>query len=281
MKKNITALIIILASILLFVSCSKTNKNSTFSITFIDVGQGDAALVECDRHYMLIDGGNQSAGQTVYDVLKEKGIQKLDILAISHLHEDHFGGLIKALTFASSIKKTLCNTDSGNSKLFSELEHQLSINGGKITVPRIGEKYKLGSAEIEVIDVASEDENDSLVLLLTYGKTKFLFTGDAGIKQQEKIADKYDNTSDDAYQIDLIKMPHHGAYSRTLYRFIRTFMPDYVVISVGAHNIYGHPDNKTLEMLDSKTYKPKIYRTDTDGNIIVKSDGKELLVETK
>ena len=76
------------------------------------------SLIECDGHYMLIDGGDKTAGDKVYNVLEEKGIQKLDILAISHMHGDHIGGLVKALTYASSIKLTLSNTANSSSTTF-------------------------------------------------------------------------------------------------------------------------------------------------------------------
>ena len=112
MRKKILAIIVILLSLLLITSCIK--GSSYFSIQFIDVGQGDAALVECNRKYMLIDGGDKSAGDTVYRVLKERGIDKLDILAISHFDSDHIGGLDKALTYASKISLTIANSDFEN-----------------------------------------------------------------------------------------------------------------------------------------------------------------------
>lgn len=133
---------------------------------------------------------------------------------------------------------------------------------------------------VEVIDVCADEDNDSLVLLITYGNTKFLFTGDIEDAAQTRISDRYQSESDEPYKIDLIKMPHHGSYTGTLYRFLRTFMPDYAVISVGAGNSYGHPRRETLDLLDSKTWKPMLYRTDQNGDIFVKSNGKELTVET-
>lgn len=93
MRKRLFAFILLAVTLLCLCSCSKKNVDSTFSIHFIDVGQGDSALVECDGHYMLIDGGDKSAEDKVYDTLEKKGIQRLDILAISHLHSDHIGGL--------------------------------------------------------------------------------------------------------------------------------------------------------------------------------------------
>lgn len=280
MKRRIISLIIIIATLLCLCSCSSKDANSSFSIRFIDVGQGDSALVECDGHYMLIDGGETTAGDTVYNVLEEQGIQKLDILVVSHLHTDHYGGLTKALTYASSIGVTLSNAEYKDSKAFRDFEHQLQINGSKITVPAPGDTYELGSATVEVVYSSAEEANDSLVLLITYGDTRFLFTGDIEDAAQTRISDKYQSESDDPFKIDLIKMPHHGSYTGTLYRFVRTFMPDYAIISCGEGNMYGHPHRETLDLLDSKTYNPKVYRTDRDGDIIVKSNGKELSVET-
>lgn len=280
MKKRILAFILLMATLLCLCSCSKTNDDSTFSIQFIDVGQGDSALVECDGHYMLIDGGDTSAGQKVYDVLEGKGIQKLDILAVSHLHADHYGGLTKALTYASSIGVTISNSTYSDKETFRKFEHELGINGSKITIPAPGDKYDLGSAKVEVVDVFAEEDNDSLVLLITYGDTRFLFTGDIEDDAQTRISEKYQNDKDEPYKIDLIKMPHHGSYTGTLYRFVRTFMPDYAIISVGTGNTYGHPHRETMDLLDSKAWKPQVYRTDFDGDIVVKSNGKELSIET-
>lgn len=280
MKRRIISLIVILSTIFCLCSCSSKDANSSFSIRFIDVGQGDSALVECDGHYMLIDGGETTAGDTVYSVLEENGIQKLDILVVSHLHTDHYGGLTKALTYASSIGVTLSNAEYKDSKTFRDFEHQLQINGSQIAVPAPGDTYELGSATVEVIDSSAEEANDSLVLLITYGDTRFLFTGDIEDTAQTRISDKYQSESDEPFKIDLIKMPHHGSYTGTLYRFLRTFMPDYAIISCGEGNMYGHPHRETLDLLDSKTWSPKVYRTDRDGDIIVKSNGEELFIET-
>lgn len=280
-RKRIFILFFVFASILCLCSCNKDKGESSFSIEFIDVGQGDSALIECDGHYMLIDGGDTSAGDKVYRTLEEKGVQRLDILAMSHLHADHIGGLEKALKYASKIDLTLSNSDYRENETFKKVKSQLDINRASITVPREGDKYSLGSSEVEVVDVLSQDENDSLVLLVKYGDTKFLFTGDIEEDQQTKISDKYQNSSDSSFDITLMKMPHHGSYTGTLYRFVRTFMPEYVVFSVGKNNIYGHPDRDVLDMLNSKTYKPKIYRTDYDGDIYVKSNGKSITIETE
>lgn len=293
MKKRILAFIFLLTTLLCLCSCSKTNDNSTFSIQFIDVGQGDSALVECDGHYMLIDGGDTNAGQKVYDVLEEKGIQKLDILAVSHLHADHYGGLTKALTYASSIGVTISNSTYSDKETFRKFEHELGINGSKITIPAPGDKYNLGSATVEVVDVSTEEDNDSLVLLVTYGSTRFLFTGDIERQGQLRVIEALQK-NEQKFEQSLIKMPHHGAYNddnglreNALYRLLWEYDPAYLVISVGEGNLYKHPHQETLDMIenlivDSKEldWNDHVFRTDINGDIIVKSNGKELSIET-
>ena len=282
-KKSLISILVFL--ILCLCGCTNPGPSSTFEIRFIDVGQGDSALVECDGHYMLIDGGSSSAGDKVYDVLVEKGIQKLDILAISHMHEDHIGGLYKALTFASP-KRTISNSTYSDTEAFRKLERQLISNGAKITIPRIGEKFGLGSAKVEVVDVTADDPNDSLVLLVTYGKTRFLFTGDIEYDGQKRLVDKYANGGDTVFKVDVIKIPHHGSWGPGLFNnnndlnmLMRTFKPDYAIISAGKDNIYGHPHSETLELLEQADVT--VYRTDLNGDIIVKSNGNKVTVEPK
>lgn len=293
MRKRILTFILLLTTLLC--SCSKENKNSTFSVQFIDVGQGDSTLVECDGHYMLIDGGETTAGDKVYNVLAEKGIQKLDILAVSHLHTDHYGGLIKALTYASKIGVTISNSTYADNETFRKFEHELGINGTKITVPASGDKYELGSATVEVVDSRAEEANDSLVLLITYGKTRFLFTGDIQRNGQLRVIESFETKQkkqDD--WVSLIKMPHHGAYNddfglaeNALYRLLWEYDPSYFVISVGANNQYKHPHQETMDMIEDMVVKAKeldwnnhVYRTDEQGDIVVRSNGKELSFET-
>lgn len=275
MKGRIWICILTLLVAINLVACVGENNDSTFSIQFIDVGQGDSALIECDGHYMLIDGGDVQAGDKVYQVLEEKGIQKLDILAMTHPHADHIGGLIKALTYASSIGITLSNTDTCNKEVFRKVEEQLVIDEVTITVPNVGDVYSLGSADVEVIDNSSDEENDSLVLLVTYGKTRFLFTGDIEYEPQKRIAEKYK----DDLKVNLVKMPHHGSWQNMdLIRFIRATQPEYAVITCGKGNMYGHPHKETLELLDQANVK--VYRTDKNGDIFVQSDGKTLSFST-
>lgn len=300
MKNRIVSFLLVISLTILLCSCG--NTGSSFSIRFIDVGQGDAALIECDGHHMLIDGGDKSHGKNVYTALEQEQIRRLDILVISHFHEDHYAGIPEAIRNITKIDYVLSNEDTylngkgdGENVLFedskaeedafSDFNHAISMTGiKKITIPRNGAKYILGSAVVEVVDVASGKNNDSLVVLVTYGKTRFLFTGDIQYSGQKRIVEKYAKGGDTKFKIDVLKMPHHGSWGpinandNDLNRLINTLEPDYVVISVGAGNGYGHPHKETLDLL--KQAGVKVYRTDQNGDIIVSSDGKEVSIQT-
>lgn len=245
-------------------------EKSSFNIHFIDVGQADAALVECDGHYMLIDGGNKADSNVIYSVLKKTAVPKLDIVVGTHAHEDHIGGLPGAFNYTSA-DLTLCPVKSYDSNAFKDFVKYAEQKGNGITVPKPGDAYVLGSATVKILGLnGGSDTNDtSIILRIDYGETSFLFTGDAERDAEQAVLNRGVDLS-----ATVLKVGHHGSDTSTSYVFLREIMPQYAVISVGNGNNYGHPTEETLSRL--RDADVKVYRTDMQGDIFCTSDGKSV-----
>lgn len=242
--------------------------NSSFAVHFIDVGQADSALILCDGESMLIDGGNVSDSGILYTYLKKNKITNLNYVIATHAHEDHVGGLAGALNYADA-ETVYCPVTSYDSEAFRNFVKYTEKSGASVTVPKVGQSFKLGSATAVILGCNSTDEtnNSSIVIKITYGETSFLFTGDAEREAEQIILESGANLSS-----TVLKVGHHGSESSTTYPFLREIMPSYAVISVGEGNMYGHPTESLLSRL--KDAEVKVFRTDLQGTVICESDGK-------
>lgn len=283
-KRNILALILTLSLFQLFVlhvdgigdSTIPTQQEPSLYIHFLDVGQGDCALVLCDGYAMLIDGGEASESSKVYAYLKAQGITHLDYIVASHAHSDHVGGLSGALNYAK-VDDAFCPVLEYDTKTFRSFANYLRQQNITITIPCAGDTFDLGRAKVRILGPQRdyEDENDtSIVLKVIYGETSFLFSGDATRIAEADILDAgYDLSA------TVLKVGHHGSDTSTSYPFLREIKPEYAVISVGRDNVYGHPADNTLSRL--RDANVVVLRTDLQGTIICASDGKEVTFETE
>ena len=248
-----------------------------FQIDFIDVGQGDATLVKCDGHNMLVDGGTAESSSLIYSYFKSNGIKHLDYMVATHPDADHIGGLAGALNYAT-VDTAYCPFTSYDTKTFASFTKYLAKQNKTITVPSAGDSFGLGSAEVTVvgpISISADDTNNSsIVLRIVYGKTSFLLTGDAEHDEEREIID---SGADIASTV--LKVGHHGSSSSTSIYFLREAAPVYAVISVGEGNSYGHPTEQTLSRL--RDADVKTYRTDMQDDIICTSDGKNVKFKTE
>lgn len=247
------------------------SESGSFTIHFIDVGQADSALVTCDGHSMLIDGGNADDSNLVYSVLQRETNGHLDYVVGTHAHEDHIGGLSGAFE-ADTADVTFCPVTEYDSKAFRNFKTRADERGGGITIPAVGDTFTLGEASVTVVAVNSVPEdtnNTSIVIRIVYGDTSFLFTGDAEQETEEKILE----TGQDI-ESTVLKVGHHGSSTSTSQAFLDAVSPTYAVISCGKDNSYGHPHSETLAKLSSAGVE--VLRTDELGDIYCTSDGTEV-----
>ena len=257
-------------------SSETTGANSLedgFSILFLDVGQADAMLLTCGSHHMLVDGGNVADSSLVASVLLQREIDTLDYVVCTHAHEDHVGGLPGALSVAQA-ETILAPVATADNTPFTDFVRIAAEQGVAITVPQPDTTYALGEAQFQILGPRQDYDdtnNTSLVLLVTYGDTRFLLTGDMERDAEQDLLDAgCDLTA------DLLKVGHHGSDSSTSYAFLNAVMPQCAVIQVGADNDYGHPREEVLSRLrDAGT---TVYRTDLQGDILAKSDGQVITV---
>lgn len=249
--------------------------NSTFSIRYLDMGQADSTLIECDSHYMLIDGGKKDSSSKIYTILKNNNIDYLDIIVGTHPDEDHIGGLAGALNYATA-RMVLCPTVEHDTDAFKDFAKYAEQNGNGIIVPEIGDVYPLGSAKVTILGVngGTETNDTSIVLKIQYGETSFLFSGDA-----EGVAEEAVLNSGVDLSATVLQVGHHGSADSTTEAFLNEVMPAYAIISVGAQNTYLHPTEEVLERLERAG--AEIYRTDLQGEIEIISDGKTIDISTE
>ncbi len=254
------------------VSQEQETLSDELEVHFIDVGQGDATLIKCGEHAMLIDAGDNTKGTTVQFYLKNHGVTKLDYVIGTHLDADHIGGLDVVITkFDCDV--VMYPEYEKDTKSYSDLTDAMKARNYHNILPAVGSEYTLGDASFTILAPSSQfyerENNYSIAIRLVYGNTVFLFLGDAEAESEEEML-----SSGRELQADVLKAGHHGSSSSLLEEFIRKVAPDYTVISCGEGNDYGHPHEAVLNILRREGIQ--VFRTDEQGSIIAESDGKEI-----
>lgn len=258
---------------------TKCSESELF-LYVLDVGQGDAALLYSPDTAVLIDGGEYDNGERILDLLRALGIQRLDAVINSHPHSDHLGGLCTVLNeiptdvvYLPRYPEELTPTGF----LFEQFLETAEEKTLRLTTPVSGQSVSVGSLGLTFYQAnldTYEDLNDcSLVCRITHGDQSFLFTGDISKEAEHAlIRDGYSE------QANFLKCPHHGSGNSASDEFLDVVSPDFVSISAGTFNDYGHPAQACLKRLLSHTNE--IYRTDLDGTILFISDGTSIRPQT-
>jgi len=246
-------------------------------VHFIDVGQGDCSLIQCpDGSTILIDGGQIWTYPFVIEYLRKAGVKKIDLLAATHPHSDHYGGLIPVLK-AFPVAAIIDPGKDHTSDLYQRyLETVKGLAGTDFKLARAGERYDFGGAEILVVHpssrLQSHPNNCSIVLKLQYGATGFLFTGDIEREGEMEAMSRGFNL-----RSAVLKVAHHGSRTSSSPAFLSRVSPRYAVIPAAEENSYGHPHPEVTRRLNMRG--TEIYQTGVRGTVLFLSDGKDLRVE--
>ncbi|WP_297423559.1 ComEC/Rec2 family competence protein [Clostridium sp.] len=259
-----------------------SNKNilldpNKMYVHYIDVGQGDSILIQVNNTNLLIDSGPKSDKRKFLNYLSKLNLDKLDYIIATHPHEDHIGNMADVINkypvlsfYAPKVQST--------TKTFEEMIDALKSKSLKINVIKKGtNSINLGkNTKITVFsptkDYYEDLNNYSPIIKIEYGKTSFLFTGDAQKDVEKEILDNNEDIS-----ADVLKVGHHGSSTSTSPNFLAKVNPSIGIISVGQDNTYNHPNDETLNNLTKN--KVTIFRTDKDGSIVLSSDGSKITKE--
>lgn len=253
-----------------------TTDGSKLVVSYIDVGQGDATLVSKGDFRMLIDAGKNEKGDMVVQYLKDAGVDKLDLLVGTHPDSDHIGGL-DCVIDEIAVETLYMPKAQKDTKTYKDVLASMKKKNLSMDMPEVGKEYTYDdNVRLRFLSPAKKypDANDnSLVIQLAYGKTRFLFMGDAEeTAEKDILAAGYD------LECDVLKLGHHGSYTATSLDFLRKADPVYGVISCGKDNSYGHPHAETLAKLEDEDVQ--VYRTDQMGTVSAVSDGTNVTLST-
>ena len=250
---------------------STAPANTTLSVTFLDVGQGNCVIAESNGHYMLIDGGNSNYSSKVVSYLHDLGITTLDYIVISHYDADHLSGVIGVLNNYNATKILSPDYES-DTKTYGSYISIMNKKNYTAIHPTIGDEFTLGDATFTIVSPTKytydDENNNSIGIRLTDSSHSFLLLGDAEAQSELDIINSGIDLSCDVYMVS-----HHGSSNSSTDALLDITKPSVAVISVGK-NDYGHPTEQTLTRLSS--HNISVLRTDQDGTIIAYS-GKDFL----
>jgi competence protein ComEC len=253
-------------------------------VTFLDVGQGDAIVVQTPSgQVMAIDAGRSTpegdeGRRTVIPFLRAQGIHRLNGLLLTHPDDDHAGGAVSILE-QIPVDRLFINGAPSDAPVYRRALETAQKRGAQTVALAQGQRLDFrDGVRAEVLNPPSDSlsdhrsENDhSLVLRLVYGETELLLTGDAESKAEEEML-----RSRADLRADVLKLGHHGSRTATSESFLEAVRPQAAIVSAGPRNLYGHPHAETIQRLEARHIP--LFRTDQNGAVTVTSDGRLLRI---
>jgi beta-lactamase superfamily II metal-dependent hydrolase len=266
------------ATLLLSLAAPARAKGGRVRVDFIDVGQGDAALITSPTgKTVLIDGGPHEASASLVTFLRGRHATPLDLVLLTHRHTDHLGGL-PAVVEEIGVRQFL---DAPTPHPGKEREHLMlalerahvpirdATPGRAIDLGGGATLTLLGPPEPPIVGSRSDVNANSVTARLDFGETSFLFMGDAETPTERWLLGRKANV-----RAQVLKVAHHGSRFSSTARFLDAVHPAIAVISVGARNDYRHPSVGTLRRLEDRGIE--VHRTDLEGTVAIESDGRAL-----
>lgn len=243
---------------------------------FIDVGQGDAALIRTAQGDILIDASTGDAEDDLKAYLDQLGVDDIEYAVFTHPHEDHIGGADMVIQ-NYNVKRVVIPNKTHTSKTYEHMMDAIEQKNCEVILSEPEKVFKMGELSCTIlapIGSSYKEMNDySIVLRVDYGETSVLFTGDAEILSENEMLDRFGSAKGGMLDCDLIKVGHHGSDTSSGEAFLKAVTPVYGVISCGAGNSYGHPIQSVLKRYE--TLGITLYRTDLEGSIVFTSTGGE------
>jgi len=240
----------------------------TLSVHFIDVGQGDAILIDYGEYEALIDGGRDATCSNYLGMFVDGS---LEVLIATHMDADHIGGLDEVLS-RYEVESIWTNGNANTTIAYNTFAASMNSEGCPITQARVGDTIHLADLDLDVLHpsyIGTDANNNSVVLSLSFMGWEFLFTGDIDSTVEEELV------TNGLGPVDILKVAHHGSKYSTSSTFLRASQPRVCVISVGT-NPYGHPSTEVLHRIGCDLQDPVVFRTDIHGTVVlsVTNEGK-------
>lgn len=248
-------------------------NGSELAVHFIDVEQGDSALLQTSDGSILIDCGEYEYGEKVVTYLQGQGVTELKYFIITHPDSDHMGSAAYVLQNIKVETLVINGQEKSNMEPVLDVAIDKQID---TVVAKPGQKIELGALHIEILgphrlDYGDKDwNNPSVILHATFEHRSFLFTGDAEKEAEKDLVENYG----DYIKCDVFSAGHHGSRTSNTQKLLDAAQPQYVVISCGAGNKHNHPNEDVVERFEANNIE--ILRTDHSGSIVFITDGESL-----
>lgn len=245
---------------------------------FIDVGQGDAALIRTSEGHVLIDAGTNASEDDLKAYLDAEGITKLIYAIFTHPHEDHIGGADMVMS-NYEVENVILPDKTATSQTYTRMMDAIEKSGANVIISEPEATYSVGNLKLTILAPLgsgyTDMNNNSVVVRADFGASSVLFTGDAEDVSEEEMLNRYALSG--KLDCDLLKVGHHGSESSSTQSFLNAVTPEMAVISCGKDNDYGHPTRAVLDRLEGMnvTY----WRTDLEGSVVIISNGETLTKE--